>query len=159
MKRKVPAVPNPVLHFGSDVARNLVKEIQEHFRDAFKALTGYHKKINQGMLKAMQNRSQADEVRKWLLDNCSKDQIQLVASLVRRYCLIADNDWRKTAFLSEEKNFWQASARTHTPHPADNHFQDLIHQIVVCCVKTGRDNQTCFAAIEEYRAQYEQEHQ
>jgi hypothetical protein len=157
-QRKVSRIDNPVLHFGSDVARDLVKEIQDHFSRGFKHLAGFHKEIHEGMFKAMQDNRQADEVRKWLLAKCGKGQSLKVGGLVRRYCRILDNDWRKVPFLEGKRDFWEASRTTHGPKPSEDRFLGLVHEIVVCCVKTGRDHAVCCQRIREHRDLYEREH-
>ena len=151
-------IDNPVLHFGSNVAKDIIGEqINGHFKKAFNGLATYEKEIHLGMLKAMRDQRQPSDVRARLVLN-KNVPIQKIHGLLRRYVLILDTDWRRNAFLNEEKTFWEASRRTPGAKGSKFRYEDLIYALVVTCEKQDISNEQVCQDFAARRTQYKAEH-
>jgi hypothetical protein len=153
--QKKDTISNPVLHFGSDVARDLVRDrVIGHFHKACKHMESGKKEIHLGMLEAMKNDRQPGDIKDWLLTTEFKTNIAKVNNLISRYAQIFDNELRHEAFISGKEDFWEASYVPPQPTSSEAYRTSLIHRIVICLERQKIDNETCFAEIARHRIEY-----
>jgi hypothetical protein len=127
---------NPVLHFGSGVAKDLTVEESccNHFRKAFKSLTDWRKEIDAGMRKAMLANTAVSEVRTWLVfGDIGHKHAPAIGGLLVRYCRIQDAAWRREEFLKDGKTFWEASKPLSPEKPTAQKYRDILHVLTNFC--------------------------
>jgi hypothetical protein len=154
MKKNEP-ISNPVLHFGSDVAKDLIRDrVIGHFKKACRHLESWKNEIHLGMLEAMKNDRQPADVKDWLLTTELKSNIIKVNNLLKRYVDILDTELRRTAFIEGKEDFWEASYIAPQSKSPDAYRAACVHRIVVCLEKQDVDNETCFTEITKHRIEY-----